>query len=169
MALRVLHNTTLETAAKIQAVLEAADAPLSRYEIFHRLGGSVNYRIIDSVLDHFEQLGVVRDEGKGGHVSWIGARIQVRNAADKPTPAKANHPGKAQSQKPQSGPVDEWFCDMPPSEVPRDNLDRVLKVPTATSYRMWHHRTPEERMRASFALTAMAARLREGRRRDARA
>ncbi len=141
-------NPTLATADKVRSVLQDAEDGVTRYAIFQRLEGSVNYTVIDSVLDYFAELDLVADEGKGGKVTWTGRRHTATEHLD-------------------AGPHD-LFRDMPPSEVPRDNLDRLIRAPTRTSYRMWRDRSPEERLRASFSLTAFASKLGEGRRRDAR-
>lgn len=66
-------NPTLATVSKVQDVLEDAGEPLSRYELHKRLGGSVNYPVLDAILDYFAELKVVVDEGAGGKVLWIHA------------------------------------------------------------------------------------------------
>lgn len=71
MVLRLAHNPTLATVVKVQAVLEAAGEPLTRYELHKRLAGSVNYPVLESVLNYFAEMCLVVDEGKGGKVLWV--------------------------------------------------------------------------------------------------
>jgi uncharacterized protein len=66
-----LANPTLSTLAKVQGVLEAADGPISRYQLHKRLGGAVNYPVLDAALGYFSSLKVVYDEGAGGKVLWV--------------------------------------------------------------------------------------------------
>lgn len=73
MALRPLSNPTLATIVKIQTILEDAGEPLTRYELHKRLGGSVNYPVLESVLNYLAMLRLVVDEGKGGKVLWVHA------------------------------------------------------------------------------------------------
>lgn len=71
MRLQLLENPTLATLVKVQATLEVAGKPLSRYEIHKRLGGAVNYPVLDSILAYLAEMRLVVDEGKGGKVLWI--------------------------------------------------------------------------------------------------
>lgn len=71
MALRLAANPTLATLVKVQAVLQSAGEPLTRYELHKRLGGSVNYRVLESVLNYFAEMRLVVDEGKGRKVLWV--------------------------------------------------------------------------------------------------
>ena len=64
-------NPTLATVAKVQKALERADGPISRYELHKRLGGTVNYPVLEAVLGYFAQLRVIHDEGVGGKLLWI--------------------------------------------------------------------------------------------------
>jgi len=66
-----IANPTLATVSKVQGVLTDAGEPLSRYELHKRLGGSVNYPVLDAILRYFTELKVVYDEGAGGKVLWI--------------------------------------------------------------------------------------------------
>lgn len=68
---QALANPTLATVAKVQQVLEKADGPLSRYAVHKLLGGTVNYPVLEAVLQYFVQLRVVYDEGAGGKLLWI--------------------------------------------------------------------------------------------------
>lgn len=68
---QLVANPTLATVSKVQEVLEDADGPMSRYELHKRLGGTVNYPVLEAVLNHFSQLKVVIDEGSGGKILWI--------------------------------------------------------------------------------------------------
>ncbi|MCA1819206.1 MAG: hypothetical protein LC620_04010 [Halobacteriales archaeon] len=70
---QLVANPTLATVSKVQGVLEEAAEPLSRYELHKRLGGSVNYPVLDAILHYFSELKVVYDEGAGGKVLWIHA------------------------------------------------------------------------------------------------
>jgi hypothetical protein len=67
----LVANPTLATVAKVQGVLEDAEGPVSRYELHKRLGGTVNYPVLDAVLDYFSGLKVIVDEGVGGKVLWV--------------------------------------------------------------------------------------------------
>jgi hypothetical protein len=64
-------NPTLATVTRVQDVLEAAEGPLTRYELHKRLGGSVNYPVLEAVLHFFSELKVVVDEGAGGKILWV--------------------------------------------------------------------------------------------------
>lgn len=66
-----LANPTLATVAKVQAILEAADGPMSRYQLHKRLRGTVNYPVLEAILGYFAELKVVYDEGPGGRFLWI--------------------------------------------------------------------------------------------------
>lgn len=67
----LVANPTLSTVAKVQAVLEDAEGPISRYELHKRLGGAVNYPVLEAVIGYFGGLRVVVDEGAGGKVLWV--------------------------------------------------------------------------------------------------
>lgn len=64
-------NPTLATVSKVQETLQEAEGPVSRYELHKRLGGSVNYPVLDTILSYFAQLMVVVDEGAGGKIFWV--------------------------------------------------------------------------------------------------
>ena len=66
----LVANPTLATIAKVQRVLRDAATPISRYELHKRLGGTVNYPVLEAVLRHFAQLNVLHDDGAGGKVRW---------------------------------------------------------------------------------------------------
>ncbi len=70
---QLVANPNLATVSKVQEVLRDAGEPLSRYELHKRLGGSVNYPVLDAVLNYFAALKVVYDEGPGGKALWIHA------------------------------------------------------------------------------------------------
>lgn len=63
-------NPTLATVQRVQEVLQGAEGPITRYELHKRLGGAVNYPVLEAVLRYFDSLGLVADEGKGGKVLW---------------------------------------------------------------------------------------------------
>ncbi|MFA5860604.1 MAG: hypothetical protein WDA16_02810 [Candidatus Thermoplasmatota archaeon] len=71
MAVQLARNPTLSTVVKVQRVLEDAQEPITRYEIHKRLGGSVNYPVLESVLNYFAQMRLIVDEGKKGSVLWV--------------------------------------------------------------------------------------------------
>ena len=71
MVIQLDRNPTLATVVKVQAVLEDAEEPMTRYEIHKRLGGSVNYPVLESVLNYFAEMRLIVDEGKRGNVLWV--------------------------------------------------------------------------------------------------
>jgi hypothetical protein len=77
MAQALKVNPTLLTIRKVQGVLQDAERPISRYEIHKRLLGSVNYPVIDAVLDHLAKLRLIVDEGAGGKVLWVHATSEA--------------------------------------------------------------------------------------------
>lgn len=77
-------NPTLATVGKVQAVLEQAGGPMSRYELHKRLEGTVNYPVLEAALEHFTRLGVLDDGGPGGKVSWTGPGRNLESIRKRP-------------------------------------------------------------------------------------
>lgn len=71
LVVQAVANPTLSTISRVQDVLQEAGEPISRYEIHKRLGGKVNYPVLEAALNYFVQLRVIVDEGSRGKVLWV--------------------------------------------------------------------------------------------------
>ena len=64
------RGPTIATVRAIEAVLQEAAVPMSRYQIRQALGNSVSQPTLDEALEYLAGHGLVFDEGPGGRVVW---------------------------------------------------------------------------------------------------